>query len=225
MRAADCGRPSFAAFWCVRPGRTLGRFCTIRGGRKLTSVVENRKVLELDRLETDPQDPSLATPRARSSSPRDVGKLRITFVLPQRSLSGGARVVVQYGNELIDRGHTVTIACMPKAWPRRPRALLHQIQRDLRSFALRDHVDDFKGAVLTVRSHKLASAVPDADVVLATHWSTAEPVADLPASKGQKVQFLQGYEAHTSGPERVDAHLAVAASPGRRVALAPGSGA
>jgi glycosyltransferase involved in cell wall biosynthesis len=48
--------------------------------------------------------------------------------------------------------------------------------------------------------------VPDADVVIATWWETAEWVADLPAEKGRKFYLLQDYEMFENQPlERVAA--------------------
>ena len=43
--------------------------------------------------------------------------------------------------------------------------------------------------------------VPGADVVIATFWTTAAPVAALSPRKGAKAIFVQGYE---SAPERFD---------------------
>jgi glycosyltransferase involved in cell wall biosynthesis len=46
--------------------------------------------------------------------------------------------------------------------------------------------------------------VPDADIVIATWWETAEWVATLSPSKGKKVYFIQHHEAHDEQPkERV----------------------
>jgi glycosyltransferase involved in cell wall biosynthesis len=46
--------------------------------------------------------------------------------------------------------------------------------------------------------------VPDADVVIATWWETAEWVAGLSASKGSKAYFIQHHEIHDGQPkERV----------------------
>jgi glycosyltransferase involved in cell wall biosynthesis len=47
--------------------------------------------------------------------------------------------------------------------------------------------------------------VPDADVVVATWWETAEWVWRLSSSKGTKVHFMQDYETWGGGVERVDA--------------------
>lgn len=46
--------------------------------------------------------------------------------------------------------------------------------------------------------------MPDADVVIATWWETAEWVAELPPEKGRKVYLIQGYEVYPPNPpERV----------------------
>src|SRR5206468_12573099 len=47
--------------------------------------------------------------------------------------------------------------------------------------------------------------VPDADVVIATWWETAEWVAGLAPAKGAKVHFVQDHETWGGTRERVDA--------------------
>jgi glycosyltransferase involved in cell wall biosynthesis len=39
--------------------------------------------------------------------------------------------------------------------------------------------------------------LPDADIVIATFWTTAEFVATLPAAKGRKCYLIQGHETHS----------------------------
>ena len=56
----------------------------------------------------------------------------------------------------------------------------------------------------------VADDLPDADVVIATWWETAEWVAALPPDKGRKAYFIQHYEAHPGqDSSRVDATLAI----------------
>lgn len=133
--------------------------------------------------------------------------MRITFVLPGRGLFGGIRVVRIYADRLIARGHEVTIAVFAPPRPRRPDRLIGYYHRRYRSWRGldRDHLDGFGGKLLCIPIAKLADRLPDADVVLATHWRTADPVMALPDRKGRKAYFLQGYEALTSPPELVDA--------------------
>ncbi len=134
-------------------------------------------------------------------------RARITFVLPGRGLSGGVRVVVIYGNKLIERGHDVTIAV--ETWPLlwRPKALLERVHKRIgySTGMLRDHLDTFKGRVITARQGHLAQALPEGDAVIATHWLTADDVYGLPSSKGKKFYFIQRYEADHFDGEKVDA--------------------
>jgi glycosyltransferase involved in cell wall biosynthesis len=52
----------------------------------------------------------------------------------------------------------------------------------------------------------VAADLPDADIIVATWWETAEWVAALPQEKGRPVYFLQHYEVHADQPkDRVDA--------------------
>lgn len=122
--------------------------------------------------------------------------MRITFVLPHAGLSGGIRVVAIYGAWLKARGHTVTVVSTPvpqmstkerlgsflhgRGWPpRRPNGPSHIDDMGL------DHrrIDRYR----PIR----ATDVPDADVLVATWWETAEWAAEYPASKGAKVYFIQ----------------------------------
>ncbi|UCG16671.1 MAG: glycosyltransferase family 4 protein [Phycisphaerales bacterium] len=134
-------------------------------------------------------------------------RLRITFVLAGRGLAGGVRIIVSHGNRLIERGHEVTIVLLRRPLPRRPRALVRRLYQDglCATGWERDHVHDFRGRVVSARPDRLADTVPDGDAVVATLWRTADWVAGLPASKGRKYYFIQGYEVFAFGSPRVDA--------------------
>jgi glycosyltransferase involved in cell wall biosynthesis len=133
--------------------------------------------------------------------------LRVSFVLPDRGLSGGIRVVVIHANRLIERGHQVAIVYPRRPWPRNPRRLLRRLYNEGRRWTGRDrdHIDTFTGFTVVTSQSRSRSAVPDGDMVFATHWLTADLVADLPPRKGRKAYFLQSYEAHSFDPEKVDA--------------------
>jgi glycosyltransferase involved in cell wall biosynthesis len=63
-----------------------------------------------------------------------------------------------------------------------------------------------------------AEGIPDADVIIATWWETAEWIWPMPESKGTKFHFIQHYEAFPNVPaERVDA---VWRLPTRKIAVA-----
>ncbi len=130
----------------------------------------------------------------------------ITFVLPGRGLFGGIRVAVEHANRLIARGHRVTIVCHRAPRFGRPRALARRLYREVRLAVGfdRDHLHGFRGTLLLAPREALEQVVPDADVILATHWLTAEDVARLPSEKGEKYYFIQGYEIHGFPAEDID---------------------
>jgi glycosyltransferase involved in cell wall biosynthesis len=140
------------------------------------------------------------------------GTMKITFVIPQDSLSGGMRVVSIYAERLQQRGHSVTVISVPSPGPslkQRIKALLQF--RSQMSHAPRTHQSYFDG--LNIRFQVLDQCRPlrdsdlsDADVIIATWWETVEWMAALSAAKGTKVHFIQGYEMFDYVPqERVAA--------------------
>ncbi|NJO78102.1 MAG: glycosyltransferase family 4 protein [Cyanobacteria bacterium RM1_2_2] len=136
--------------------------------------------------------------------------MKITFVLPCVGLAGGIRVTAIYAEKLKQRGHQVCVVSLPSA----PIQLKEQIKSLLRGQGwlrptLGSHFDgrDIEHRILEKHRPVEASDVPDADVVVATWWETAEWIARFPASKGAKVYFIQHHEAIFPGQpqERVKA--------------------
>jgi glycosyltransferase involved in cell wall biosynthesis len=137
--------------------------------------------------------------------------MKITFVTPNPDLSGGIRIIALYANKLKQRGHEVSIVCTPPCpptWVEQTKSILKgrgAIRTPSRSPS---HFDALEFSYL-VKSHYGPVEdrdVPDADVVIATWWETAEWVANLSASKGTKVYLLQHYELFDYLPkERVKA--------------------
>ena len=129
--------------------------------------------------------------------------MRITFVLPYAGTSGGTRVVAIYADRLTRRGHDVLVV----STPRRPAPLRAKIRSLLKGNGWPkpygpSHLDAFPD----VRRHVLDawrplkdSDVPDADVIIATWWETAEWIANLSPRKGAKVFFLQHDESQFPG--------------------------
>jgi glycosyltransferase involved in cell wall biosynthesis len=122
--------------------------------------------------------------------------MRITFILPPLTLSGGIRVVAIYAERLKQRGHRVVV--VSPAMPKDP------LRRRVRDFLSRKDnappkVTFFDGLGVDIRylPHPppvTDADVPDGDVVVATWYATAPQVYALAPSKGKKVYFLQGYE-------------------------------
>ena len=137
--------------------------------------------------------------------------MRVTFVLPEANLAGGIRVIAIYADRLQRRGHQVTVV----STPRRPYPMMGRIKDLLRGHSWQwrrgrepSHLDDIDVDHRVIESHRPIADrdVPDADVVIATWWETAEWVAALSPSKGAKVFFIQHYEAFSHQPiPRVEA--------------------
>ena len=136
--------------------------------------------------------------------------MRITFVLPAANLSGGIRVVAIHAERLQKRGHQVFVVSTPPPQP----TLTRKVKSFLRGRGWpttpkreASHFDnlDMDHRVIERYRPVIAADVPNADVVVATWWETAEWVWRLPPSKGAKVHFIQDYEVWAHPAERVDA--------------------
>lgn len=136
--------------------------------------------------------------------------MKITFVLPYAGLAGGIRVVAIYAEQLQKRGHEVTVV----STPRRIAPLREKIKSLLKGKGwpnTKPGPSHFDG--MNVPHHVLETCrpitdadVPDADVVIATWWETAEWVVQLSPKKGKKVYFIQGHEVFSNLPiDRVKA--------------------
>jgi glycosyltransferase involved in cell wall biosynthesis len=131
--------------------------------------------------------------------------MRISFLLHHADMSGGTRVVGIYAQQLQDRGHDVTVYSTPYPYPTMRAKLRAIVKREpwpKRGGQIPSHLDRMNVRHVLIED---VSELPDADIVIATWWLTAEWVANLPASKGKKVHFIQGYETWGGPPERVNA--------------------
>lgn len=123
--------------------------------------------------------------------------MQITFIMPPVSLGGGTRVVVIYAQWLQRMGHSVKVVSPPP----RPLPLRQRIKSWLKSgpSQLSSEKSHFDGSgidhhILETWRPVSDSDVPDADVVIATWWETAEWVTALSPSKGAKAYFIQHHE-------------------------------
>ncbi|MEG4519853.1 MULTISPECIES: glycosyltransferase family 4 protein [unclassified Microcoleus] len=137
--------------------------------------------------------------------------MKITFVLPTLSLTGGMRVLSIYTELLQKRGHKIFIVSMPLPQPtliQQLRSLLSGRGWQPAPKTQKSHFDkvDVESRVIETNRPITDRDVPDADIIMATWWETAEWVAKLSPSKGTKVYFLQHYEAFEYLPKgRVEA--------------------
>ncbi|WP_181705464.1 glycosyltransferase family 4 protein [Chthonobacter rhizosphaerae] len=141
--------------------------------------------------------------------------LSITFVLPSFVTFpiGGFRVVYEYADRLAAYGHRVTIVFPRKILPGdRPdsaldpvKELLWPVKTRLRHRPLVPWHSFHPGVKLHLAPRVVDRFIRDADVVVATGWQTAEPVARLSPSKGRKHYLIQHYETWSGPKEAVDA--------------------
>lgn len=136
--------------------------------------------------------------------------MRVTFILPYAGVSGGTRVVAIYARTLIERGHQVRVVSVPLPalrWKQRVRAWMRGSWARPRSASFFDAIPGVLHVLERYRPIEDRD-VPDADVVVATWWETAEWVWKMSPRKGAKAYFVQGHEVFPYLPrERVEATL------------------
>lgn len=149
--------------------------------------------------------------------------MRVTFVVPVLDTSGGARIIAGHAQRLAARGHRVVIVAA-----KRPPVTLRQ--RIKAAFGRDSLPIDLAGshyarAQVPVRIARnagpiTAEDVPDADVIVATFWTTAEWIWPFAKSKGAKVHFIQHYEAFPEWPEFKERVDSVWRLPTHKIAIA-----
>lgn len=133
---------------------------------------------------------------------------RITFILPELSLAGGIRVIGKYSLELAQLGHQVSVVARKPGPPRLRDLLRGRAQQDISSQVVKSYFSGVEERIRFVPANRplRPADLPDADFLIATWWETLEWVSAMPASKGQLVHFMQGYEMFPwLPPERVAA--------------------
>ena len=136
--------------------------------------------------------------------------MKITFICPPLNMSGGIRVIAIYAQQLQRAGHQVVIVSPPEASRTRWARLLQRIglPAPTAQHQRHSHFD-----TLSVRKHRLPRPrsvreddVPDADVIVATWWETAEWIAPMSERKGRKFYFVQHHEIFDPRPRaRIEA--------------------
>jgi glycosyltransferase involved in cell wall biosynthesis len=156
----------------------------------------------------------------------EVPALKVTFVLPFATTTGGTRVVATYARLLLERGHEVTVA---SSLPRKSSPVANLLKRLSGKPPEKRRQTTALLAPLGSRHVQIPwrfdraramAALPDADAIVATWWETAEWVATLPPSKGRKFYLLQEYETFSYTPkERVARIAATYRLPLRKLAV------
>ncbi len=128
-------------------------------------------------------------------------KVRINFILPfkPRRPAGGFRIMYEYANRLAKKGYDVHLT-----FPVKTRYMEYRLPYFLRCMLIyiegfkTNRWFDFDDSVSMSYVPEVADKyIVDADVVVATWWSTVLEMGALSASKGKKVNLIQGYENWT----------------------------
>jgi len=140
--------------------------------------------------------------------------MKITFLMPgyMWGPSGGFKVVYEYANRLVSRGHDVSVVHPRRLNFRTPIELtLRQRVRGIR-LGLKELVStptiDWHPIDKRVRMGFVASSdqshIPDGDILFATAWNTARPVMECSDAKGEKAYLVQHYETWMGPKDLVD---------------------
>jgi len=139
--------------------------------------------------------------------------MRITLVLPFVALTGGVRVALAHANGLQALGHQATVVyphlspymtleSRPEPWKDRT---WREIRYWVRRLTGRNEVEWYPLRTPLLRLSCLSEdQIPDADIIMAVDWMTAEAIANYSQNKGIKFWLIQHYEVWNSPWERVD---------------------
>jgi len=140
--------------------------------------------------------------------------MRITFVLPGRSMRhpiGGYKVVYEYANGLVKRGHQVNVIHPLLRSQERPpfmNKLKIYCKYALSSLLGIPKINWFnissKVNIITVPTPE-EKHIPSADVIIATAWRTAEWVAGYSSAKGEKYYLIMDFYPWLGPRERLEA--------------------
>jgi len=121
--------------------------------------------------------------------------MKITFLLPKYPTKpvGGFRVVYEYANQLVRRGHEVYVVHL-QSIP--DQSFLKKIKRRIKFLFKKVNIywHPIDGRVhLIFAPNSSQRYIPDSDAIFATSWQTAFLVNEYPISKGKKFHLIQGY--------------------------------
>ena len=158
-------------------------------------------------------------------------RLRVTLLVPMPANrpAGGFKVTYEYGNYLAARGHQVNVVHGNLLYVDKPlsslrpkemaRAIWKYFKLKITSGYRPDSWFTVGPTVNMMWAPSLAAKyVPDADVVIATAWETAEWALTYPAGKGRLFYLIQHLETW-SGPE--DRVMATWTAPLTKIVIAP----
>ncbi|MEO8514190.1 MAG: glycoside hydrolase, partial [Ignavibacteria bacterium] len=139
--------------------------------------------------------------------------MKINFIVPEITRTGGMNIIFQYANRLVDRGHDVMLYTPVIPFNLHKNRikryfLKHQVRYALNWLTagknkLPQNIYPFRFRIKFVPV-MLNMFVRDADVSIATSWPTSYPVYHFSTSKGRKYYLIQDYEIWNSNVKLVD---------------------
>ncbi len=136
--------------------------------------------------------------------------MKITFIMVNPNMSGGDRVCAIYAKKLSELGHTINVLAPSRRSFEVKRRFKWQFKKKYRGsteeIETKNHFDlmGIKVKYSKDKSPLKNSDIPNADIVIASWWETAEWVNNFSREKGVKVYFIQHHEVHIGQPvERV----------------------
>src|SRR5687767_13726763 len=110
--------------------------------------------------------------------------MRITFVLNHVNLNGGISVIAIYAERLKKRGHTVTVVSRPRpiaSLKDKVKSVVRGSSCPIDPDTQPDHFDNVDVDLRVIESRRplMDRVVPDADVIVATWWETADWLMNL----------------------------------------------
>lgn len=135
--------------------------------------------------------------------------MRINFIVPFTSKTGGIKIVFEYANRLKKRGHDVIIYVPMIAYRFNNEGIIGKlkiIKSSLGNTFKRGTRVKWFDLNVPIRLIPLIKSkyIRNADVVIATAWPTAYDVYNLNNDKGEKYYFIQGYEVWSGSKFEVD---------------------
>lgn len=136
--------------------------------------------------------------------------MRVAFLLPGRSgrPAGGFKVVYEYANRLVARGHEVAVVhpwdcAAPGSWRQRLRARRWLSHWGRHREGIAPWFEFDPRVELPLVTHPAAALLPAADVLVATAWHTASWVDEATDGARAGAYLIQGYETWDGDAERV----------------------
>lgn len=138
--------------------------------------------------------------------------MKINFIVPEISITGGIRAVFKIANLLTQKKHDVIvyapgIPANPYKGQIKPYYIRYRYKKMFKYFSGKLKIPDdvfkydFKIKIVPFVN---SFFIRNSDAVIATAWTTARPVYLLSRSKGKKFYFIQDYEVWNSNVKYVD---------------------